>query len=115
MFQGPLFRTEKRRNLKLSSLEIINEVCDYFDIDIKLLATDSRKRELVKPRQYIFYLTDLYSYNTLTETGNLLGRGHATVLHGIRQIKWFIETYPKIQKEINILKFKLDAKLLTIK
>jgi hypothetical protein len=103
-------------------IEIIStEVCNYFNIHPDMLQSKTRKREIVKPRQTVMYLSKNLTGYSLKEIGKQIGgKDHATVLSSCRTVKNLMETdkYLKSQVEAieKILKFKLDTpKMNTLK
>ena len=68
--------------------DVIDAVLDYFGVGKKELAGKSRTREIVVPRQVAMYLLRAETDASLIEIGGELGgRDHTTVLHGIRQVE----------------------------
>ncbi len=82
---------------------LIKIVCSLFEItDTNLLKTKSRKREIVKSRQVIYYILKMESYGSLNEIGALFNQDHATVLHADEVINNHIDTrdpyvFPKLK------------------
>jgi chromosomal replication initiation ATPase DnaA len=68
----------------------INDLCVLFGVTIEQLESKSRKAEIVIARNFCFAY--FYSLgNTLTPIAQAFNRDHATVIHGIKKIKNFIE------------------------
>ena len=76
---------------------ILNEVNEFLNIDIK---KKTRKREFVYGR-FLFYklVKELNPFCSSVVIGRFLGKDHATVLHGNKQLN-------------NIIKYKQDPKLI---
>lgn len=76
---------------------ILNEVNEFLNIDIK---KKTRKREYVYGR-FIFYklAKEFNASCSFTQIGKFLGKNHATVLHGTKELN-------------NIIKYKQDPKLI---
>lgn len=66
---------------------VTQEVCNYFKIDVDQIYTKTRKREISDARQIVMYLAKKYVKMPLTAIGTRLSRGHATVLHGCKNIE----------------------------
>ncbi len=96
--------TRREINVK----EIINEVCDYFNIKEELLHSKSRKREIVQARQTAMYFTKKYTNLSLASIGaEIGGKDHATVLHAYKTVKNLCET----NKDFNNYILDLEKKL----
>jgi chromosomal replication initiator protein len=79
---GPVRRTRVTRD------EVIGAVLRHFNIDRRELAGRSRTKDIVLPRQVAMYLLRAETDASLLEIGGELGgRDHTTVLHGIKQIE----------------------------
>ena len=70
------------------TIELIQEkVCDYYNMDVKLLQAKTRKREIVQARQISMYLAKKYTDSSLARIGSVLGKkDQATVLHACKTI-----------------------------
>lgn len=97
-------------NIKVKSLtprEIIDAVCKFYDISYKDLTGNSRKKELVGPRQIAIYMIreELNtSYPTIGQ--ELGGRDHTTAMHAYNKVRVEIneKENEKIKQEINSIK-----------
>jgi chromosomal replication initiator protein len=68
--------------------DVIAAVLDHFAVTRRELAGRTRTKEIVLPRQVAMYLLREETQSSLLEIGGELGgRDHTTVLHGIRQIE----------------------------
>jgi chromosomal replication initiator protein len=75
----------------LSNKEVIEAVCNFYDITTKDLIGNSRKKELVWPRQIAIYLMREEVKTSYPSIGHEMGgRDHTTAMHA----------YNKISKEI---------------
>jgi len=76
----------------LSNKEVIDAVCQFYDISTKDLIGNSRKKELVWPRQIAIYIMREEIKTSYPSIGHEMGgRDHTTAMHA----------YNKISKEIN--------------
>ncbi|MDH6358268.1 chromosomal replication initiator protein DnaA [Parabacteroides sp. PF5-9] len=83
-------RLEKKQ---LSVQKIQEVVCKYFNLELALVQTNSRKREIVQARQITMYLSKKYTDCSFSHIGKIVGKkDHATVLHACKTIKDQIET-----------------------
>lgn len=68
--------------------DVINTVCQYFNLDIATIHTKSRKREVVQARQIAMYLAKANTELSASKIGSLIGnKDHATVLHACKTVK----------------------------
>lgn len=93
----PLAKRVINQNVKLEkkqlSVQRIQEVvCNYFNLELALIQTSSRKREIVQARQITMYLSKKYTDCSFSHIGKIVGKkDHATVLHACKTIKDQIE------------------------
>lgn len=82
-------------------IEIATEMVNRSGYSFELLATKSRKRELVLTRQSIFYVLITNSMCSLGMAGALFNRDHATVLHAKTTVTNILDTkYPHTEYSI---------------
>jgi chromosomal replication initiator protein len=93
------------------SIDYIQKVvCDYFELPLDLLKSNTRKREVVQARQLAMYFSKSLTKSSLSNIGiHCGGKDHATVLHACRTVNNLMETDKKfktyvtdIQKRINV-------------
>lgn len=66
---------------------IIEEVASYYKVEREKLLSNSRKREIVVPRQVAMYLCKMNTKSSLGEIGKAIGKkNHATVLYACTTI-----------------------------
>ena len=72
-----------KKSVKELSVESISQtVCDYFGLDLELLQSKTRKREIVQARQIAMYFSKVLTNSSLSTIGAKIGKkDHATVLH----------------------------------
>ena len=62
--------------------DILESVCNHFNVSVAEVNGKSRKRDLVKARQVSMYLTQKYTKMPTNRIGKLIGgRDHSTVIH----------------------------------
>lgn len=66
---------------------VTQEVCNYYKIDVESIYTKTRKREISDARQMVMYLAKKHVKMPLAAIGMRLSRGHATVIHGCKNIE----------------------------
>ena len=91
---------------KESITRVAIRTIDALDLKVK-----NRKRYIVDRRRFMFYILVVRANNTLTFTGNIFNKDHATVLYHIRQIpglqndKEYIENTKALNQFFNHTKF----------
>ena len=99
---GPVRRTKVTRD------EVIGAVLGHFGVDRGVLAGRSRTKDIVLPRQVAMYLLRAETDASLLEIGGELGgRDHTTVLHGIKQIERSMGSDPSLRAQILAIKESL--------
>ena len=68
--------------------DIIETVCNHFNVAATSVASRSRKREFVVARQVSMYLAQKYTKMPASRIGKLVGgRDHSTVIHSCSQVE----------------------------
>jgi chromosomal replication initiator protein len=86
---------------------IQDHVSRYFALDPALLASRSRKRKVLYPRQIGMYLTRKHTHESLDSIGRLYDRDHASVLHAIRSLEKKMRTTARVMREVQFIEEKL--------
>jgi len=88
--------------------KIIQSTVDFYELKEKDILSDSRKKEIVKPRQVIMYLLREELNASFPFIGRKMGdKDHTTVMHAYKKISAEIKNNEDFQEEINILKQKI--------
>lgn len=88
---------------------IISIVSEHFSVTPADLSGNKRSKNIVVPRQIAMYLCRELLDTSLKEIGKNLGdRDHTTVMHGIEKIEAELHTNKDIEKQIDILKKKIN-------
>ena len=66
---------------------VIDAVATYFNMASDAIFTHTRKREISDARQIVMFLAKKHANMSLKSIGTRLGRTHATVIHGCRNIE----------------------------
>lgn len=83
---------------------IINEVAKYFGVDVESINSNSRKKEIVIPRQIAMYLCREKTDTALAEIGKIMGdRDHTTVIHGHDKVLADISTNSKLKSDVDAI------------
>ncbi|MCI0131326.1 MULTISPECIES: chromosomal replication initiator protein DnaA [Enterococcaceae] len=90
---------------ELSILNIQEEVCKYYHLQLKDLKGKKRVKTIVVPRQIAMYLSRELTDNSLPKIGaEFGGKDHTTVIHAHEKIQQLVEKDVTIQKEVNDIK-----------
>ncbi|MEI6899755.1 MAG: chromosomal replication initiator protein DnaA [Bacteroidota bacterium] len=91
------------------SIDFIQKViCDYFNINIEMINSKTRKREIVQARQLSMYFSKKHTKASLASIGLHCGnKDHATVLHACRTVNNLVET----DKQFRSFVEELDKKI----
>lgn len=88
--------------------KIIQGAVDFYEIKEKDILSDSRKKEIVRPRQVIMYLLREELNASFPFIGRKMGnKDHTTVMHAYKKITTEIKESETFQEEINLLKQKI--------
>lgn len=88
--------------------KIIQETVNFYDLKEKDILSDSRKKEVVKPRQIAMYLLREELNASFPFIGRKIGnKDHTTVMHAYKKISSEIKTNNDFREEINLLKQKI--------
>lgn len=89
----------------MTTTNIINTVCQFYNIPKSDLLGKKKNKELVEPRQICTYLiTELMNLPLVTIGQAMGGRDHTTVIHARNKINELIKTDPRVATEVNDLK-----------
>ncbi|MCX7929408.1 MAG: chromosomal replication initiator protein DnaA [Chlorobi bacterium] len=90
--------------------DIKNAVAAYFNVQVELLESKTRKHEIVLPRQVAMYLAKQLTALSLKSIGlHFGGRDHTTVLHSIQVVEAYLSTDPTVTQAVEQLRRKLKT------
>jgi chromosomal replication initiator protein len=88
--------------------KILQETACFYDLKEKDVLSDSRKKEIVKPRQVAMYLLRNELNASFPFIGRKMGnKDHTTVMHAYKKISSKIKDDETFMEEINLLKQKI--------
>jgi len=88
----------------LAKVEDIQKiVCRYFETDVKVLKSKSRKRAISYPRCVAVYLCRRYTDESLESVGRSFNRNHSTILYDYEKINKNINVDESIRREVEFL------------
>lgn len=83
-------------------------VCDYFEMNIEVLQSKTRKREIVQARQIAMFFSKNLTNSSLSTIGSQIGgKDHATVLHAYKTVNNLVETNKEFKSYIGDIEKKL--------
>ncbi|MFA5070267.1 MAG: chromosomal replication initiator protein DnaA [Patescibacteria group bacterium] len=92
----------------LTTKQIINTVSSFFDTKLEDLLGNSRKKELVLPRQVAMYLMREELKASFPNIGQELGaRDHTTAMHACSKIAKEVENDGKLKQDIVLIRQRL--------
>jgi len=92
-------------------VEIVEAVASFFGTRIEVLASRSRRRDVLAPRQMAMYLAHRYTDASLAEIGRTFRRDHPSVRNAIKRIERQVLESAPIRYQVESLCEKLDALL----
>jgi len=97
-----------KKDRAVTSDDIINAVCGYFNVKMADLRSKKRTKSISFPRQIAMYLLREKQNMSLQEVGSMFGgRDHSTVVHSVNSIA---EKYPE-SKEIQLVISTIEKEL----
>ena len=105
-------RAVKIDDKPLTGDEIIETVCNHFNVSPSAVGGKSRKRDFVVARQVSMYLAQKYTKMPASRIGKLVGnRDHSTVIHSCTQVENRLKVDKEFLAEIQSLEnsFKIKA------
>lgn len=100
-------------NQPLEPIEIIQTVANYYHTPVNDVISDSRERELVKPRHLAMTLINTFTSLSLAKIASYFNREHCDVIHARKSVAGQCDIYPKYRDEftelVSILKRISDA------
>jgi len=92
----------------LSTSEIVRIVSAFFGKRPEALASRSRRRDVLVPRQLAMYLAHRYTDASFTEIGRELGRDHPSVRNAIQRIERLVLENAPLRYQVEALSERID-------
>lgn len=91
------------------SIDYIQKVvCSYFNVQVEMLLSNTRKREIVQARQIAMYFSKNLTKASLATIGAQIGgKDHATVLHACKTVNNLIDTDKRFKNQVDEIEKKL--------
>ncbi|RJO59707.1 chromosomal replication initiator protein DnaA [Candidatus Parcubacteria bacterium] len=99
---------QTKRQHAVTPKQIIATVCQFYDVKVSEVLGQSRRSELVKPRQMIMYLMREEIQASFPTIGDELGgRDHSTAMHAVEKVSGQIKEDPKLQQDVKLIRQRL--------
>jgi chromosomal replication initiator protein len=95
----------------LEPREVVEVVAGFFGLRPEQLASRSRRRDVLLPRQLSMYLCRRYTTASLQAIGEALGKNHPAVSNAIEQMERRVLESPPLRYQVEELSSRLDARL----
>ncbi len=84
--------------------DVLEGVCDYYQVPKSEVLGTSRNREFVVPRQIVMYLVKKHLKLSLQIIGEFFtGRDHTSVMHSLKKVEQAKKDDPNLWRELNTL------------
>ena len=105
-----LRKTVNPKNSRANFQKVIKVVCDFYGLDRKEIFLNSRKKEIVRPRQIAMYFLRSELNSSYPFIGKKFGgKDHTTAIYACEKIQNEIKKNEQLSEEIEIIKEKLYA------
>jgi chromosomal replication initiator protein len=89
----------------ITTKHLFSAICDFYNIEIQDLLSETREKKISLPRQILMYLMREELKSSLPSIGKELGgRDHTTVLHACKKIGKELENNLQMKQELETLK-----------
>lgn len=93
---------------RLDGKQILDTVCTFYNIPLKLIRGQERDKPIVVPRQILMYLLKTNTGMTYEEIAAFLERkDHTTVIHGFKKIQSLLQSDQRLQSDIQQIHSRL--------
>ncbi len=94
----------QRSASRIDARVVLDRVCEFYELSIKLIKGEKRDKPIVLPRQVLMYLLKNKTGMTYEEIAAYVGgRDHTTIIHGVNKIEGLIETNERLRSEVEQL------------
>lgn len=95
-----------KRELSIDYIQKV--VCNYFNVPVEMLQSNTRKREIVQARQIAMFFSKSLTKSSLASIGSQIGdKDHATVLHACKTVNNLLETDKRFRSQIDEIEKRL--------
>ena len=101
--------------MRITAQEILIIVSDYYNVNISLIQSETRKAKIVYARHIYNYLAKTLTIEKTEYIGLIIKRNRTTVLHSVKKISNEIQLYSDIVNDVFLLKERISENKLVIK
>lgn len=92
----------------LTPKQVIAVVSSYYDVPLESILGNSRKKELVLPRQISMFLMREELHSSFPNIGQELGgRDHTTAMHAVMKISRIVDQDERLRQDISLIRQRL--------
>ena len=96
---------------RISMNDIIEAVCEYYNVSVDDINSPKRSQDIVHPRQVATWLCRNMTESSQDQVGKAVGnRNHATVINSINKINIELSSNSETKKEIEEIKKILEKR-----
>ena len=96
-------------NNVITPKKIIQVTAEFYDLREKELISETRRKEIVKPRQVAMYLLRKELKSSFPAIGRKFGgKDHTTVIHAFEKIEKELQKNENLNQEINLIKERIN-------
>ncbi len=107
---------DKEKKIKaITCQDIIDAVCNRFNITLDQIQSSERTQELVLPRQMAMYISYNFTQLGYKQLEMHFKKTHATILSGVKKFKNRLDTEPQIVEKLNEVINKLGFSMKDMK
>jgi chromosomal replication initiation ATPase DnaA len=93
--------------------EIIESVCDYYNVTVVQITGAQRARHITIARMVTYFLARKLTGMSLAQIGKFLGdRDHTTVWHGAQRIQTLSKVDEVLRDDLDVLELRISEKVL---
>lgn len=92
-------------------IRVLKAVSTHTGVPISEMRSERREQRIVKPRQYVYYLSKKLTTASMPAIGRQLRKDHTSVLSGIRKIEKLRRTDAKIEADLQAVAASLGGSL----
>lgn len=102
----PKFVKHEKKAITIDT--ILETVSDHYGLEVAIIHSKSRKREIVQARQVAMYLAKNHTDFSCSKIGKFIGnKNHATVLHSCKVIEELLEVDRSFRSELKLVERNL--------
>jgi chromosomal replication initiation ATPase DnaA len=93
--------------------EIIESVCDYYNVTVIQITGAQRARHITIARMVTYFLARKLTGMSLSQVGKLLGdRDHTTIWHGAQRVQILSKVDEVLRDDLDVLELRISEKVL---